>query len=150
MNKQDLIAIVAEAGDLPKAKAGEVLDAVFEAITKSLKKKREVRLVGFGTFSTSKRKAGKGRNPRTGEEIKIPATTTVRFKAGKGLKDAGELEARSGASPVSAASHRMSAVTRAALRAIGLPARLGAMKRPSAQAPWHRPMLCRRQRARGA
>jgi DNA-binding protein HU-beta len=87
-NKQDLVAIVAETGDLPKAKAGEVLDAVFEAITKSLKKKQDVRLVGFGTFSTSKRKAGKGRNPRTGEEIKIPATTTVRFKAGKGLKDA--------------------------------------------------------------
>ena len=85
MNKQDLVAVVAEAGDLPKAKAGDVLDAVFEAITK---KKQEVRLVGFGTFSTSKRKAGKGRNPRTGEEIKIPATTTVRFKAGKGLKDA--------------------------------------------------------------
>jgi DNA-binding protein HU-beta len=88
MNKQDLIAVVAEAGDLPKARAGEVLDAVFEAITKSLKKKNDVRLVGFGTFSTSRRKAGKGRNPRTGEEIKIPATTTVRFKAGKGLKDA--------------------------------------------------------------
>jgi DNA-binding protein HU-beta len=88
MNKQDLVTIVAEAGDLPKGRAGDVLDAVFEAITKSLKKKQEVRLVGFGTFSTSKRKAGKGRNPRTGEEIKIPATTTVRFKAGKGLKDA--------------------------------------------------------------
>ena len=66
----------------------ELLVAVFEAIQKSLKKKQEVRLVGFGTFSTSKRKAGKGRNPRTGEEIKIPASTTVRFKAGKGLKDA--------------------------------------------------------------
>ena len=88
MNKQDLVTIVAEAGDLPKGRAGDVLDAVFEAITKSLKKKQEVRLVGFGTFSTSKRKAGKGRNPRTGEEIKIPASTTVRFKAGKGLKDA--------------------------------------------------------------
>ncbi|WP_135466449.1 HU family DNA-binding protein [Crenalkalicoccus roseus] len=88
MNKQDLITVVAEAGDLPKAKAGDVVDAVFEAITKSLKKKQEVRLVGFGTFSTSKRKAGKGRNPRTGEEIKIPASITVRFKAGKGLKEA--------------------------------------------------------------
>ena len=88
MNKQDLVAVVADAGEMSKAKAGDVLDAVFEAITKSLKKKQEVRLVGFGTFSTSKRKAGKGRNPRTGEEIKIPATTTVRFKAGKGLKDA--------------------------------------------------------------
>ncbi|NKC31342.1 HU family DNA-binding protein [Falsiroseomonas selenitidurans] len=88
MNKQDLVAVVAEAADLPKAKASDVLDAVFQAIEAALKEKAEVRLVGFGTFSTSKRKAGKGRNPRTGEEIKIPATTTVRFKAGKGLKDA--------------------------------------------------------------
>lgn len=88
MNKQDLVAVVAEAADLPKAKAGDVLDAVFEAIQNALKENTEVRLVGFGTFSTSSRKAGKGRNPRTGEEITIPATTTVRFKAGKGLKDA--------------------------------------------------------------
>ncbi len=88
MNKQDLIAAVAEKTDLPKAKAGDVIDEVIDAISKALKKKQEVRLVGFGTFSTSKRKAGKGRNPRTGEEIKIPATTTVRFKAGKQLKDA--------------------------------------------------------------
>jgi DNA-binding protein HU-beta len=89
VNKQDLIAAVAEATDLPKAKTGDVVDAVFAAIEKALSKKGgEVRLVGFGTFSTSKRKAGKGRNPRTGEEIKIPASTTVRFKAGKGLKDA--------------------------------------------------------------
>jgi DNA-binding protein HU-beta len=88
VNKQDLISVVAEAGDLPKARAGEVLDALFEAITKSLKKKQEVRVFGFGTFTTAKRKAGKGRNPRTGEEIKIPASTSVRFRAGKGLKDA--------------------------------------------------------------
>ena len=87
MNKQDLVAVVAETGEMSKAKAGEVLDSVFEAITEALKGKTEVRLVGFGTFSTSKRKAGKGRNPRTGEEIKIPASTTVRFKAGKNLKD---------------------------------------------------------------
>ena len=88
MNKQDLISVVAEAGDLPKGRAGEVLEALFAAITRSLKKKQEVRLVGFGTFSTSKRKAGKGRNPRTGEEIRIPVSTSVRFRAGKGLKDA--------------------------------------------------------------
>ena len=88
MNKQDLVAVVAEAGEMSKAKAGDVLDAVFDAIQKALKKKLEVRLVGFGTFSTSKRKAGKGRNPRTGEEIKIAASTSVRFKAGKGLKNA--------------------------------------------------------------
>jgi len=88
MNKQDLIATVADETELPKAKAAEVVDAVFTAIEKALKKKQEVRLVGFGTFATAKRKAGKGRNPRTGEEIKIPASTSVRFKAGKGLKDA--------------------------------------------------------------
>ncbi len=88
MNKMDLIAAVAEATDLPKTKTAEVVDALFAAIEKSLKKKQEVRLVGFGTFSTARRKAGKGRNPRTGEEIKIPASTSVRFKAGKGLKDA--------------------------------------------------------------
>ena len=89
MNKQDLVAVVADAGDISKAKAGDVVDAIFDAVEKALKQKDgEVRLVGFGTFSTSNRKAGKGRNPRTGEEIKIPASTTVRFKAGKSLKDA--------------------------------------------------------------
>ena len=87
MNKQDLVTVVAETGELSKAKAGEVVDAMFEAISGALKKKEEVRLVGFGTFAISHRKAGKGRNPRTGEEIAIAASTTVRFKAGKGLKD---------------------------------------------------------------
>ncbi len=88
MNKMDLIAAVAEETDLAKGKAGEVVDAVFGAIEKALKKRQEVRLVGFGSFVTAKRKAGKGRNPRTGEEIKIPASISVRFKAGKALKDA--------------------------------------------------------------
>ncbi|MFC3124693.1 HU family DNA-binding protein [Pseudoroseomonas globiformis] len=87
MNKQDLVAIVAEAGDLPKAKAAEVVDSVFDAISQSLKDKQEVRLVGFGTFSTSRRKGGKARNPRTGEEIEVPASTSVRFKPGKLLRD---------------------------------------------------------------
>ena len=88
MNKNDLIAAVAEEADLPRAKAAEAVDAVFVAIEGALKKEEEVRLVGFATFATAKRKAAKGRNPRTGEEIKIPASTSVRFKAGKGLKDA--------------------------------------------------------------
>ena len=61
---------------------------MFGAIEGALKNKEEVRLVGFGTFATAERKAGTGRNPRTGEEMTIPASTTVRFKAGKGLKDA--------------------------------------------------------------
>ncbi len=88
MNKMDLITAVAEETDISKAKAAEVVDAVFGAIEKSLKKKLEVRLVGFGTFATAEREASKGRNPRTGAEIDIPASTSIRFKAGKTLKDA--------------------------------------------------------------
>ncbi|MEE8659526.1 DNA-binding protein HU 1 [Acetobacteraceae bacterium EV16G] len=88
LNKQELIAAVASHADLPKAKTGEVIDAVFEVIQKALVDNQEVRLVGFGSFATATRKATKGRNPRTGEEIQIPASTSVRFKAGKGLKDA--------------------------------------------------------------
>jgi len=84
----DLITSVAEETELSRAKATEVVDAVFNAIEGALKKQDEVRLVGFGTFATAQRKAGTGRNPRTGEEMQIPASTTVRFKAGKGLKDA--------------------------------------------------------------
>ena len=88
MNKLDLVAAVADGTDLSRAKAGEVVDAVFGAISGALKNKEEVRLVGFGTFATSHRAATTGRNPRTGEEMKIPASTSVKFKAGKGLKDA--------------------------------------------------------------
>jgi DNA-binding protein HU-beta len=88
VNKMDLIAAVADSTDLPKAKAAEVVDAVFGAIEGALRKHEEVRLVGFGSFVTAKRKETTGRNPRTGEEIKIPASSSVRFKAGKALKDA--------------------------------------------------------------
>ena len=88
MNKMDLVAAVADSSDLPRAKAAEAVDAVFSAIEGALKKSEEVRLVGFGSFVTAKRKEAKGRNPRTGEEIKIAASTSVRFKAGKALKDA--------------------------------------------------------------
>ncbi|AQS85255.1 MAG: HU family DNA-binding protein [Acetobacter aceti] len=88
LNKQELVSVVADDVDLPKAKAGEVVDAVFSAIEKALKGGQEVRLVGFGSFVTAHRKATKGRNPRTGEEIDIPASTSVRFKPGKTLKDA--------------------------------------------------------------
>lgn len=88
MNKLELIAAVAEETALPRGKATEAVDAVFTAIEKALRNKQEVRLVGFGTFVTAERKAGKGRNPRTGEEIDIPAATSIRFKPGKSLKDA--------------------------------------------------------------
>jgi DNA-binding protein HU-beta len=87
-NKNDLIGLVADKAGLTKAQAGEAVDAVFDAITGSLKKGEEVRLVGFGTFAVSKRKASVGRNPATGAEIKIPASNQAKFKPGKGLKDA--------------------------------------------------------------
>ncbi len=88
MNKNDLIAAVAEKTGLTKAQAGEALDATFEVITDTLKSGDEVRVIGFGNFSVSARAASEGRNPRTGETIQIPASKTPKFKAGKGLKDA--------------------------------------------------------------
>ena len=88
MNKNELIAEIADSCELTKAKAAEAVDAFIETISKSLSKGKEVRLVGFGTFSVAKRKASTGRNPRTGEAMKIKASTQPKFKAGKGLKDA--------------------------------------------------------------
>jgi DNA-binding protein HU-beta len=88
MNKNDLVGVVAEKADITKAQAGDAVDAVFEAITSSLKNGDEVRLVGFGTFAVSQRKETTGRNPATGAEIKIPASNQAKFKPGKGLKDA--------------------------------------------------------------
>jgi len=88
MNKNELIAMVAEKADLSKAAAGSAVDAVFDGISGALTGGGEVRLVGFGTFSVANRAATEGRNPQTGEKIKIPASKTPKFKAGKGLKDA--------------------------------------------------------------
>lgn len=88
MNKNDLVAQVAGGAGLSKADAAKAVDSVFYAITASLKKGNEVRLVGFGTFNVARRKASKGRNPRTGEPIDIPASKQPKFKAGKALKDA--------------------------------------------------------------
>lgn len=88
MNKQDLIAAVAETAGMTKADAGKAVEGVFESITAALKNGDEVRLVGFGTFAVTKRKASTGRNPRTGEPMKIKASSQPKFKAGKGLKDA--------------------------------------------------------------
>ncbi|MEJ8574663.1 HU family DNA-binding protein [Microbaculum marinum] len=87
MNKADLIAKVADDTELPKAQAAGAVDAVFDAISGALKSGDEVKLAGFGTFSVAKRAASTGRNPKTGEPIKIPATKLPKFKAGKGLKD---------------------------------------------------------------
>ena len=88
MNKNDLIAQVADDTRLSKADTTKAVDAVFDSITAALKKGSEVRLVGFGTFHVAKRAASEGRNPRTGEKISIPASRQPKFKAGKALKDA--------------------------------------------------------------
>jgi DNA-binding protein HU-beta len=88
MNKQDLVNATAEAAGLSKTDATKAVDAVFDVITDALKKGDEVRLVGFGTFAVTRRKASTGRNPRTGEELVLKATNTPKFRAGKGLKDA--------------------------------------------------------------
>lgn len=87
MNKNDLVAVVAEAAGLSKADANKAVDAVFDGITDALKKGDEVRLVGFGTFAVAERAASEGRNPRTGEKISISASKQPKFKPGKGLKD---------------------------------------------------------------
>jgi DNA-binding protein HU-beta len=87
MTKSELIDKIASDVGLSKADAGRALDATLDTIRKALKKNQKVTLVGFGTFSVSKRKSRTGRNPRTGEAIKIPATKVPKFTAGKGLKD---------------------------------------------------------------
>ena len=88
MNKNDLIGAVAEISGLTRNDAIKAVEGVFETITNALKSGDEVRLVGFGTFTVTKRKASTGRNPRTGEPLKIDASSQPKFKAGKGLKDA--------------------------------------------------------------
>ncbi len=85
MNKAELIEAIAKAADITKTQAGEALDAFTDAVTGTLKKGNKVTLVGFGTFSVSKRAARIGRNPQTGKEIKIAAKKVAKFKAGKEL-----------------------------------------------------------------
>jgi len=88
MNKNNLVASVAEATGRGKADAAMAVDSVLDTIADSLSNGQEVRLVGFGTFSVAHRKATQGRNPRTGESIQIVASNQPKFKAGKALKDA--------------------------------------------------------------
>ena len=87
MNKNELIAEIAEIADLSKAKAAAALDAFTDAVTKALASGDEIRLVGFGTFAVAQRKATSGRNPRTGAVIKIAASKQPKFRAGKQLKE---------------------------------------------------------------
>jgi len=87
MNKNDLVAAVAQATDISKADAATAIDAVLDAITDALKNGDGVQLVGFGNFSVADRAARQGRNPRNGEAIQIAASKQPKFKAGKALKD---------------------------------------------------------------
>jgi DNA-binding protein HU-beta len=88
MNKQDLIEHVAKQADISKAAAGRALDAMVGGLRGALKKGSAVTIVGFGTFAVGKRAARMGRNPRTGDAVKIKAAKVVKFRAGKALKDA--------------------------------------------------------------
>ena len=88
MNKNDLVAAVAETVDMSKIDAARAVDGVFDAISGALKAGNEVKLPGFGIFSVAERAARKGRNPQTGETIQIAASKQSRFKALKALKDA--------------------------------------------------------------
>lgn len=85
MNKAELVSKIADGAGLSKSQANSALDAFIEAVTKTLKSGNKVTLVGFGTFSVSKRSARVGRNPQTGAAIKIKAKKVARFKAGKEL-----------------------------------------------------------------
>ena len=88
MNKADFIEAVADGAELTKADAGRAVDAMIAAVTKALKKGDSVTLVGFGTFQVRERAERTGRNPKTGDTIKIKASKNPAFKAGKALKDA--------------------------------------------------------------
>lgn len=88
MNKSELIDAIAASADLPKTAAGRALDAMIESITNALKEGDQVSLIGFGSFQVKDRAARDGRNPKTGEVIRIPAARVPSFKAGKALKDA--------------------------------------------------------------
>ena len=88
MKKSELVAIMAEKADLKRVEAEKALNAFVDAVTEALTKGDKISLVGFGSFETKKRAARKGKNPQTGAEINIAASTVPTFKAGRGLKDA--------------------------------------------------------------
>jgi DNA-binding protein HU-beta len=88
MNKTELIAAIAKDAGLTKKDAEKALKAFTDTVSKELKKKGKVQLIGFGTFEVAKRAAREGRNPQTGKAMKIPASLAPKFKAGKALKDA--------------------------------------------------------------
>jgi DNA-binding protein HU-beta len=87
VNRNELVDAVAGKAELSKSTANKAVDAVFDSITDALRGGGEVRLVGFGTFSVASRAASEGRNPRTGEKIRIAASKQAKFKPGKRLRD---------------------------------------------------------------
>ena len=95
MNRAELIDLISDKAELTKAAASRALDAVLEGVTVSLQKGDPVVIVNFGTFTVKQRAAREGRNPATGEKIKINAAKVVGFKAGKALKDAVKEDAKS-------------------------------------------------------
>mgnify|MGYP001225292032 FL=1 len=88
MNRHELISKVADDTELSKSDAAKAVDSIFDSITGELKSGGDIRLVGFGTFLVTKRKATTGRNPQTGAAIDIPAANVPKFRAGKALKEA--------------------------------------------------------------
>lgn len=88
MNKTELVAGVAEQAGLTKKDAEKAVNALFDCVQQALAAGEKVQLIGFGTFEVKQRAARKGRNPRTGQDIEIPASSSPSFKAGKALKDA--------------------------------------------------------------
>ncbi len=88
MNKSELVQLMADGGGITQKQAEAALKSALDGIKKTLKRKKKVTLIGFGTFSVSRRKARKGRNPRTGETLKIAARNIPKFAPGSGLKDA--------------------------------------------------------------
>lgn len=87
MTKTELVQFIAESADLTKAEASRALDAMIEGVVKGLKESGKVSIVGFGTFNAKEREAREGRNPQTGETVKIPARVVPSFKAGNKLKE---------------------------------------------------------------
>ena len=110
MNKQELIGHVADRAGLNRNDASRAVETMLEVITSTLKRGDEVRLVGFGNFSVTRRKASTGRNPRTGEPMQIAASSQPKFRPGKVLKDAvqrrGRLDSRCPATISAAFHHR--------------------------------------------
>jgi DNA-binding protein HU-beta len=86
MNKAELIDRIAKEANIPKTQVEKILDTTIDVVRKSVKKGDEVKLVGFGTFTKTKRKARVGRNPQTGKEIKIPSAWYPKFRAGSDFK----------------------------------------------------------------